>query len=115
MENKINIFIENGSGSEYAELEKILQNNSFKTERKSNLNSDEMGFDFADLVILLPVVYPFVVELRKTLCSYLSYKKTQTPEFKLTLENNGKKLHMEAKNMNIPNIDEFNSFFGIED
>lgn len=115
MEKKINVFIENGSRSEYAELERILQSSSFRTQRNNILNSDAMGFDFSTLVILLPAIYPFVVELRKTLSSYLSYKKTQMPEFKLTLENNGKKLHMEAKNMIVPDITEFKSFFEIEE
>lgn len=115
MEKKINVFIENGSRADYAELERILQSGSFKTERNNSLNPDSMGFDFTDLVVLLPAIYPYVVELRKTLSSYLSYKKTQIPEFKLTLENNGKKLHMEAKNMVVPDITEFKSFFEIEE
>lgn len=115
MEKKINVFIENGSMAEYAELEIILRRRSFKTERNNILNSDAMGFDFATLVVLLPAIYPFVVELRKTLSSYLSYKKTQIPEFKLTLENNGKKLHMDAKNMVVPDITEFKSFFEIDE
>lgn len=115
MKKKINVFIENGSRSEYAELERILQSSSFETERNDILNPDAMGFDFATLAVLLPAIYPYVVELRKTLSSYLSYKKTQIPEYKLTLENNGKKLHMEAKNMAVPDITEFKSFFEIEE
>ena len=115
MEKKINIFLESGCGAEYAELEKILQSNFFKTEKKNILNSDEMGIDWGALSVLLPAVYPLVVEFRQILSSFLSYKKTQSTEFKLTLENNGKKLHMEAKNMDVPNIDEFKSFFEIVD
>jgi len=112
MDKKINIYLDKGNRADYEELDCILRTATFKTvrtEEKSNPNG--MGIDIGALAVILPVIYPYVVELRNVLDSYFSYKQSQTKEFSIILENNGKKLEMNIKNDNIPSIDEFMKFF----
>lgn len=109
---KINIYLDNGTMEDYDELERILKTAAFKTVRtEDNSNPNGMGIDWGTLAVMLPVIYPYIVELRKTLVSYFSYKKSQTKEFSIALENNGKRLEMNVKNADVPSIDEFMTFF----
>lgn len=112
MDKKINIYLDKGSMADYDELDRILKTAAFKTVRtEDNSNPNRMGIDWAALAVMLPVVYPYIVELRKTLASYFSYKQSQTKEFSIILENNGKRLEMNVKNVDAPSIDEFMTFF----
>ena len=112
MDKKINLYLGNGSMADYDELDHILKTATFKTVRiEDNSNPNRMGIDWALLAVMLPVVYPYIVEFRKTLISYFSYKQSQSKEFSITLENDGKKLEMSVKNVDIPSIDEFMTFY----
>ena len=116
MHKKINICLNNGTMADYDELERILKTATFKTVREeTNSNSNGMGMDLGALAVMLPVVYPYIVELRKTLSSYFSYKQSRTKEFSITLENDGKKLEMNVKNYDLPSISEFMAFFNLDE
>lgn len=112
MVQKINIYLNNGRREDYEELERVLKTAAFKTIREAeNPNPDGMGIDWATLVVMLPIVYPYMEEFRKALKSYLSYKSSQTKEFSIELENADKKMKISGKNMDIPSVDDFMDFF----
>ena len=114
MVQKVNIYLNGESGFDYDELEKVLKTATFEVVRaaeKSNPNG--MGIDWSSLVVLLPALYPYIVEFRKTLKSYLSYKQSMTKEFSLRLENNGKQIEINGKNIDFTSLDDFLEFFEV--
>ena len=116
MNKKIGICLDKGTMSDYEELERILKTAAFKTAVEETCsNPNGMGIDWGYLMVIIPAIYPCIVEFRKTICSYLSYKESKTKEFSIVLENNGKKLEMSSKNVDTPNIDEFMKFFDLDE
>lgn len=112
MDKIIRIFIDDGSVADYAELDSVLTSANFRTKRLTDeIDSNTMGLDLTQLVIILPVVFPYIEQLQKTLSSYFLYKKGTPKKYSITLENDGKKLKMDVENADLPSIEEFLAFF----
>lgn len=104
--------LDNANIKEYFELEKILKRYGIQTEFIQNkADGTEMGFGFSELIILLPLLTPMVVQMRKAFVAYLDYKKPLNQKISITLEKDGKKIQIKCENGDLPSIDEFTTFF----
>lgn len=108
----VKVKLENVTIKEYYELEKILKRYGLDTEIISNeTDGTELGFGFSELIILLPLLTPIVVELRKAFEAYLDYKKPLKQKISIKLEKNGKKLQIKSENSSLSSIEDFTAFF----
>lgn len=112
MKERIKVNLENVGIKEYYELEKILKRFGIETEIiKKESDGTEMGFGFNELIILVPLLTPVLVQLRKAFEAYLDYKKPLNQKMCITLEKEGKKLKIKSENITLPSIEEFTNFF----
>lgn len=112
MKERIKVNLENVGVKEYYELEKILKRYGIETEViQKKTNGTEMGFGFNELIILLPLITPIAVQLRKAFEAYLAYKKPLNQKISVTLERSGKKLQIKSENNTLVSIDEFTEYF----
>lgn len=112
MKERIKVNLENVGTKEYYELEMVLKRYGIETEViQKETDGTEMGFGFDELIILLPLVTPLVVQLRKAFEAYLDYKKPSNQKISVTLEKEGKKLQIKSENSALPSIEEFTEFF----
>jgi len=113
MDNKIKVTLDNATVADYHELQRIFNSGNINAEiLTQDSTGSEMGFGFSELVVLLPLIVPFVIQLRKILTAYFTYKKPLNSKTSVTLECNGKKLKIESENEPIPSVEEFMAFFG---
>lgn len=112
MDKKAKVILENATVADYHELAEIFHTAKINTEIvKQNKTGSEMGFGFGELIVLLPLVLPYVVQFRKVLVAYFTYKKPLNKKTSITLERNGKKLKIESENESMPSIEQFMDFF----
>lgn len=113
---KVKIILDNATAAEYYELERILSSGNIKTEivPQKVLGSDEMGIEFNELVVLLPLLTPFVIQLRKIIVAYFAYKKPINKKTSITLVCNGRKIKIDSENETIPDVDQLLTFFGFD-
>lgn len=106
------IILEKPKMVDYYELEKTLKRSGIDTLMQ-NQKSDgtELGVVFDGLIVLLPLLTPAIIQLRKAIISYFEYKKTQTKKVSITIEKNNKKIKIDTENANIPSVDELLQFF----
>ena len=110
--NKVRVILDEANAADYYELERIFRSGNISTEIVTkNTTGTEMGFEFSELIVLLPLLVPYVIQFRKILTAYWIYKK-HIKKIAITLECNGKKLKIESNNGVIPDIDELMAFFG---
>ena len=115
MVRKIKVVLDGATAADYYELERIFNSGSIAAEIVTQkADGTEMGFDFRELIVLLPLAASFMIQFRKILVAYLKYKKTSNKKTVITLENGAKKLKIESENDMIPSIDEFMTFFNEE-
>ena len=115
MDNKIRVTLESSDVAEYYELAEIFHSSDICVEIVTQkANGAEMGVSFSELVVLLPLVVPFIVQFRKILVAYFKYKKTLKKKTSITLECNGKKLKIESENESMPSVEQFMAFFTTE-
>lgn len=111
--NKIKVILNEATVADYYELERIFNSGNIKSEIVTqNTDGTEMGIGFNELIVLLPLLTPCVIEFRKILIAYFKYRKPLNKKTTITLENNGKKLKIESENEAMPSVDEFMIFFG---
>lgn len=111
--NKIKINIDEATVADYYELERIFKTGNISAEIVTKSTTGvEMGFGFSELIVLLPLLTPFVIQFRKVLSSYWAYKKNLKKKTSITLECNGRKLKIESENDVVPSVDELMVFFG---
>lgn len=111
--NKIKVILNEATVADYYELERIFNSGNIKSEIVTqNTDGTEMGIGFNELIVLLPLLTPFVIQFRKILVAYFKYKKPLNKKTTITLEYNGKKLKIESDNEAMPSVDEFMIFFG---
>lgn len=109
---EIKVKLENASIKEYYELEKILKINGIETKIVLNeSDGTEMGFGFNELIILLPLLTPLAVQVRKAFEAYLIYKKPVKQKVSVVLEKKDKKLKIDSENSQLPDIATFSAFF----
>ncbi len=113
--DKYRITLENSKMIDYYELEKTLKRSGIDTIIQ-NKESDgtELGEVFDGLIILLPLLTPAVIQLRKAIDSYFKYKKSQTKKVSITIEKNGKKMKIDTENADVPDVNKFLQFFAEE-
>lgn len=112
MDNKIKVTLEDATVADYHELAHIFSSANINTEIVAqNANGSEMGFGFSELVVLLPLLVPFVVQFRKVIVAYFTYKKPLNKKTSITLECNGKRLKIESENESVPSVEQFIAFF----
>lgn len=110
--NKVIVKLENATTKDYHELKKILDLNGIHSEiSHKEYDDNQLGLSFDELIILLPLLVPFAVEVRKAFEVYLDYKKSQKKKTIVHLENNNKTLKISSENEEIPSIEDFNTFF----
>lgn len=110
--NEIKVVLHDSDEAEYYQFAEILK--AYGIENKiveKTGDGNEMGFGFSELIVLLPVLVPVLVEFRKALESYLNYKKSRVSKVDITLEKGNKKLHINTENSELPDIDNLKSFF----
>ncbi|OQB13702.1 MAG: hypothetical protein BWY15_01550 [Firmicutes bacterium ADurb.Bin193] len=78
--------------------------------KEKDRDGSELGFGFEELVILLPLAVPVLVELKQILESFLDYLST-TKKVKILLEKDNKKLEIDTANGKIPDIKDLEKFF----
>lgn len=111
--NKIKVILTNATIDDYYELERVFKSGNINAEiLTKNASGAEMGFGFSELVVLLPLLTPFVIQFRKVLTAYWTYKKPLNKKRSVILECNGKKLKIESENDEMPSVDELMVFFG---
>jgi hypothetical protein len=112
MDKKVKVTLEDATIADYHELAEIFHTANINTEIVTqNTTGSEMGLGFDELVVLFPLVVPFVVQFRKVLVAYFTYKKPLNKKISITLEHDGKKLKIESENESIPSIEQFMGFF----
>lgn len=110
--NQITVILENANTLDYYELEKILIRNGINAKvNHKELDGSELGLTFEELIILLPLLTPIVVQLRKAFEAFLDYKKPLNRKISITLEKKGKKLQITSENNDLIDIKELSSFF----
>ncbi len=109
--NKVTVKLENATTKDYHELKKILDLNGIHSEISHKEYDDQLGLSFDELIILLPLLVPFAVEVRKAFEAYLDYKKSQKKKTIVHLEKNNKTLKISSENEEIPSLEDFNAFF----
>ena len=108
----VKIIIEGGAISDYYELESILKTGGINASIiNDEMNGSELGLGFGELIVLIPLITPVIIELRKIIVSYLKYRQPLNKKTSIDLEYNGKKIRIESENDTIPNIDELMTFF----
>lgn len=109
----LKVTLENASIKDYYDLEKILKRNGIEVKIiEQSPQGTEMGVSFSELIILLPLLTPIAVQIRKAIEAYLVFKKPLKQEIVVTLEKNGKKMKIQAVNSQFPDIETFRAFFG---
>lgn len=112
MDKKIKITLDHAAVADYYELESIFNSGNIKAEiMTQDSDGTEMGFGFRELIVLLPLLTPFVIQFRKILIAYFAYKKPLNKNTSITLECNGRKLEIKEKNGSVPSIEELMIFF----
>lgn len=115
MENTIKVILNEATVDDYYELERIFNSGNIKSKIVTkNTDGTEMGFGFNELVVLLPLLVPFVIQFRKILVAYFKYKKPLNKKTSITLEYNGKKIKIESENAAMPSVEQFMDFFCID-
>ena len=84
-----------------------IENKIIEKDQEGN----ELGFDFSELIVLLPVLLPFLEQLRKAVEAYFDYKKGMVAKVEVTLKNGNKELHISSENSEIPDIETLEKFF----
>lgn len=112
MDKKVKVTLENATVADYHELADIFNSADINTKIVTqNTNGTEMGIGFGELIVLLPLLAPFVVQFRKVLVAYFTYKKPLNKKTSITLECNGKKLKIESENESMPSVEQIIAFF----
>ena len=113
MRERLNIKLMDATTADYHELKDILVAGDINAQIETkNTTGSEMGLDFNELVVLLPLLTPAIIQLRKVLVAYFTYKKPLNKKTRVTLEYKGKKLKIESQNEVMPSVEEFIAFFG---
>lgn len=113
MGEKVKIALDDATMADYYELKDILATGNISAEIETKgTTGNEMGFEFNELVVLLPLLTPYVVQLRKVLVAYFTYKKPLDKKTQVTLEYKGKKLKITSENEMLPSVEELMTFFG---
>lgn len=114
---EVKIILDDATVAEYYELERILNSGNIKAKivPQKECGTDEMGIGFNELVVLLPLLTPFVIQLRKIIVAYLTYKKPMNRKTSISLVYNDRKIKIDLENETIPDIDKLLSFFGLDE
>ena len=118
MKEKFKITLSDATMADYYELKDIFVAGNISAEIETkDMTGNEMGLELSELVVLLPLLVPFVVQLRKVLVAYFTYRKPLNKKTCVTLEYRGRKLKIESENESVPSIEDFMTFFdeNIED
>lgn len=106
------ITLKNSTATDYDELEKVLKRSGINVSiQEPKYDGTEMGGIVESLIILLPLLTPSIIQLRKALHSYFIYKKSQQKKIFIILEKNGKRMEIKTENTDIPGIEDFENFF----
>lgn len=110
-QKKITVYMGDAANKEYIDFSKILNVHGIKTAMvQSAGDGNEMGVGFEELVILLPLLTPVIVEFRKALEAYFAYKKPMNKKKSITLQNGNKKMIIEGENCDIPDVKTLKEF-----
>lgn len=112
---KVKIILENATVAEYYELERILISGKInaKIVPQKDFTTDEMGMEFNELVVLLPLLTTAVVQLRKIIVAYFTYKKTTNKKTSITIVFNDRKVKIDSENEPIPDVNQLLEFLAL--
>jgi len=110
---KIQVEIQGGNVSDYYYLKDSLkQINVDANINEPKSTCEGLGFGFQELIILLPLAVPVLIELRQMFDSFLKYlsSKNANKQVKIIMVNGDKKLEIYSKNGKLPDIEEYRKF-----
>lgn len=112
MKKNIKVILNEPDISDYYLFSDILAEFGIDNEIiESEQEGNELGFDFSELIVLLPILLPYLEQLRKAVEAYFDYKKSMVAKVEVTLKNGEKELHINSENSEIPDIDTLVKFF----
>ena len=104
--------INSGTAEDYYDLESLLNENGIKTAHlETEENHDAMGLSINTLVIILPLLVPYIVQLRKIWAIYFKYKKSQKQTVELSIEKDDKKIKIKADDFNDDSVKRLMDWF----